>query len=50
MYQKVTQDGMTNVADRYEAQDKVRCHAFCAKGLSLPALQQRLLPDYSGQD
>ena len=34
MYQKVTQDGMTNVADRYEAQEKVRCHAFCAKGLS----------------
>ena len=32
MYEKVREDGLTNVADRYEAQGN-RC-AFCAEGLS----------------
>lgn len=34
VYQKVNSDGTTNVADRYEAQEKIRCRNFCDKGLS----------------
>ncbi len=34
LYDKVSQDNMSNVADRYEAQEKVRCRNYCDKGLS----------------
>ena len=34
MYSKIKVDGLTNVWDRWEEQEKVRCKSFCAKGLS----------------
>jgi len=34
MYEKLKEDGMTNVWDRWAAQEQVRCKSFCAKGLS----------------
>ena len=34
MYEQVKQDGLSNVNDRYEAQDKIRCRTYCEKGLS----------------
>ena len=34
MYSKIKADGVTNVWDRWEEQEKVRCKSFCAKGLS----------------
>jgi carbon-monoxide dehydrogenase catalytic subunit len=34
MYEKLKRDGMTNVWDRWAAQEQVRCKTFCAKGLS----------------
>jgi len=34
MYGKIKSDGMTNVWDRWAAQEQVRCKTFCAKGLS----------------
>lgn len=34
MYEKTRSEGMLTVADRYEEQEKVRCKAFCEKGLS----------------
>jgi anaerobic carbon-monoxide dehydrogenase catalytic subunit len=34
MYKKIKTDGVTNVWDRWESQEKVRCKSFCAKGLS----------------
>jgi len=34
MYAKLKEDGMTNVWDRWAAQELVRCKSFCAKGLS----------------
>ncbi len=34
MYEQVKQDGLLSVADRYDAQDKIRCRAYCEKGLS----------------
>lgn len=33
MYEKVKKDGVTNIVDRYNAQEKGRC-PFCSKGLS----------------
>lgn len=34
MYEKLKKDGITNVWDRWAAQEQVRCKSFCAKGLS----------------
>jgi len=34
MYEKTKADSMQTVADRYAEQEKVRCKAFCEKGLS----------------
>jgi len=34
MYEKLKEDGMTNVWDRWAAQELVRCKPFCARGLS----------------
>jgi carbon-monoxide dehydrogenase catalytic subunit len=34
MYERVKQAGLSNVADRYEAQDKIRCRNYCERGLS----------------
>jgi carbon-monoxide dehydrogenase catalytic subunit len=34
LYEKLKKDGMTNVWDRWAAQEQVRCKSFCAKGLS----------------
>jgi carbon-monoxide dehydrogenase catalytic subunit len=34
MYAKIKADGLTNVWDRWEAQEKIRCKTFCMKGLS----------------
>ena len=34
MYEKIKNDGITNLWDRFEAQEKVRCKSFCEKGLS----------------
>lgn len=34
MYKKIKADNLTNIWDRWEAQEKVRCKSFCAKGLS----------------
>ncbi len=34
MYGKIKSDGITNVWDRWAAQEQVRCKTFCAKGLS----------------
>ncbi|MBM5805751.1 MAG: anaerobic carbon-monoxide dehydrogenase catalytic subunit [Candidatus Verstraetearchaeota archaeon] len=34
MYARLKEDGMTNVWDRWAAQELVRCKSFCAKGLS----------------
>jgi len=34
MYDKIKSDGITNVWDRWAAQEQVRCKTFCAKGLS----------------
>ncbi len=34
MYRKLKEDGMTNLWDRWAAQEQIRCKSFCAKGLS----------------
>ena len=34
MYEKIRNDGVTNLWDRFEQQEKVRCKSFCEKGLS----------------
>ncbi len=34
MYEQVKQAGLSSVADRYAAQDKIRCRTYCEKGLS----------------
>jgi carbon-monoxide dehydrogenase catalytic subunit len=34
MYKKIKNDGVTNIWDRWEAQEKFRCKSFCQKGLS----------------
>ncbi|MBC7121283.1 MAG: anaerobic carbon-monoxide dehydrogenase catalytic subunit [Candidatus Methanosuratus sp.] len=34
MYEQLKADGMSNVWDRWQAQEQVRCRSFCAKGLS----------------
>lgn len=34
MYERLKKDGMTNVWDRWAAQELVRCKSFCARGLS----------------
>jgi len=34
MYEELKADGLTNVADRWSEQDKVRCRQFCYRGLS----------------
>ncbi len=34
MQEKASREGMETVADRYTAQDKVRCRTYCQKGLS----------------
>ncbi|MGC8937060.1 MAG: anaerobic carbon-monoxide dehydrogenase catalytic subunit [Candidatus Methanomethylicaceae archaeon] len=34
MYKKLKEDGMTNLWDRWVAQEQIRCKSFCAKGLS----------------
>lgn len=34
MYKKLKEDGMTNLWDRWAAQEQIRCKSFCAKGLS----------------
>lgn len=34
MYEKLKADGMSNVWDRWQAQEQVRCRSFCMKGLS----------------
>ncbi|MDI9644525.1 MAG: anaerobic carbon-monoxide dehydrogenase catalytic subunit [Candidatus Verstraetearchaeota archaeon] len=34
MYERLRSENLTNVWDRWEAQEQVRCKAFCAKGLS----------------
>jgi carbon-monoxide dehydrogenase catalytic subunit len=34
MYERLKEDGMTNVWDRWAAQELVRCKSFCARGLS----------------
>jgi carbon-monoxide dehydrogenase catalytic subunit len=34
LYEQVKEDGLSSVADRYAAQDKIRCRNYCEKGLS----------------
>ena len=34
MYERLKADGMSNVWDRWQAQEQVRCRSFCMKGLS----------------
>ena len=34
MYGKIKEDGITNIWDRWEAQERVRCKNYCARGLS----------------
>ncbi len=34
MYERLKSEGITNVWDRWAAQEQVRCKTFCAKGLS----------------
>lgn len=34
MYERLRSEGITNVWDRWQAQEQVRCKSFCAKGLS----------------
>lgn len=34
MYEKLKSDGISNVWDRWQAQEQVRCRSFCMKGLS----------------
>lgn len=34
MYSRLKSEGITNVWDRWQAQEQVRCKSFCAKGLS----------------
>lgn len=34
MYDKLKKDGVTNIWDRYEEQERIRCKSFCAQGLS----------------
>jgi carbon-monoxide dehydrogenase catalytic subunit len=34
LYDQVKQNGLSSVADRYQAQDRIRCRTYCEKGLS----------------
>lgn len=34
MYGKIKEGGITNIWDRWEAQERVRCKNYCARGLS----------------
>jgi carbon-monoxide dehydrogenase catalytic subunit len=34
MYEKLKKDGVTNIWDRWQEQERIRCKTFCAQGLS----------------
>lgn len=48
MYRKIKEDGVSNIWDRWNAQERVRCKSFCAKGLSCQLCSNgpcRIIPD-----